>query len=585
MSGPSANDLVQTQSSKSTPPKAYPNYSTKSNITSSNTTTIASSRADNQSLQPLPPRSASDREILNSLKHSFKVDSGQYKHYEHQASMSSHSIQDLIDNSDNETNGAAMAGSARGLINQKLSELLDVPLQETKELPWPYNTENLGDLIKLQTEKEKTRQWEMKMDLGAKTTELLQLAKELGVDPDLIPLIFLSESVSSEHVSGQIIKLKAKPEEFVAQLSERSHKFHHQHHHTSDSHNIKRKHADTLLPSFSETTQSIQANGSLVSPLRSPDKSPVLAHRRIVSDGSDSSAGSILKTFVRERSSVDEAGTTTATATAHAPPNVSQANAMQKLDAQKNQGSPVHLRSSQHSPILSFPSHLVTSTQYPSYYPIPQAIPQPPPVPQTQHLPQPTPSSHLHRKSSALELESPYSRKRALSYQPIYPAATTNPTTTASTSSSQKQQPSLYASSSPPATANATATTNIHSYAAPGTHRFNSVPATTPAQQAGPIFASVSHSPQPYAPPQALPPAPYPPASSSSQKHKPQVPQVPSHHFEVPDSSKSVFKLERDLSPPTKKPKNGKGTANINFMITTPKNPPARKYNIPSKEK
>ncbi|ODV79979.1 uncharacterized protein CANTADRAFT_25746 [Suhomyces tanzawaensis NRRL Y-17324] len=58
--------------------------------------------------------------------------------------------------------------------------------------------------------------------------------------------------------------------------------------------------------------------------------------------------------------------------------------------------------------------------------------------------------------------------------------------------------------------------------------------------------------------------------------------QVPTHQFASESTSRSS--PQDDISPYKKQKSTGK-TNNINFMITTPKNPPARKYNNPNKEK
>lgn len=84
---------------------------------------------------------------------------------------------------------------------------------------------------------------------------------------------------------------------------------------------------------------------------------------------------------------------------------------------------------------------------------------------------------------------------------------------------------------------------------------------------------------------------PYAVRPSLPLPHPTQQPPVPSHQFQSndKDSSKSnIFRsaeIHEDNITTTKRHKSiGKSTS-INFMITTPKNPPARKYNNPSKDK
>lgn len=72
-----------------------------------------------------------------------------------------------------------------------------------------------------------------------------------------------------------------------------------------------------------------------------------------------------------------------------------------------------------------------------------------------------------------------------------------------------------------------------------------------------------------------------------SQQHQP----VPTHQFqkspELGSGKSTVFKVAdpHDDHTPNKKHKSSTKSNSINFMITTPKNPPARKYNNPHKEK
>ena len=70
----------------------------------------------------------------------------------------------------------------------------------------------------------------------------------------------------------------------------------------------------------------------------------------------------------------------------------------------------------------------------------------------------------------------------------------------------------------------------------------------------------------------------------------PPVPPVPSHQFQSTDGDNSRTNIFRtaeipDDTHPSKKQKSNSKNTSINFMITTPKNPPARKYNNTHKDK
>ncbi|CAI5755849.1 unnamed protein product [Candida verbasci] len=416
----------------------------------------------------------------------------------------------LIKNENHQETTKKTASTNKSIIDEKIFEILGLQSNIEHNNTWSYNAETLNELIKLKIEQERTKQDEVKKEFTMLTIELINLIKGLNLnDTDLFAYIFLSDSTTSEDLKNKINQLtKLNPKEFL-EIS--SHK----------SSGVKRKHSDTQLPSFSETTQSIKNQSStLVSPLRSPNKSPIISHhRRIVSDSSDSSL---------RNTKVHSPNPPPITNQLPLPPQYSTHNSNQNSNA-KNSNLNSQNHSQQHSPVIS---HQMAQVQpphaYPVYYQTPQSMAQPQPSTQDKTI-----------------LSSPYQQK----YQMVYNASSYPP---------PPQQVPYYVSTSPQLKP-------PHHQLPPQPHHQQYV-----FQQPPPLLQQI--------PPQ-------PPKQS-----------VPTHQFESPENnSRKSDHSHRDgaitpnvhntttTSKRHKNSKNNNGNS-INFMITTPKNPPARKYNNP-KEK
>lgn len=639
--------------------------------------------------------SPSNIDFLSSLK-KFKVDGTLYKHYGHQSLMHSQALQNIINNdsdnnnnSNNNTNINSGGGNDRAVgrvsssssisntksdqtkqsqeprtawtrdqLNQKLSKVLDIKLEDN-DLPWPYNTENLQSLINLQIEKEKTKQLETQKELNDKTKELLSLAKDMHISGDLIPYIFASEYIDTNTVAHSTDRLQNNPSAFISNLVHTSHGLAQGYTAT----NINRHHSDTQLPSFSETTQNIKAASAFVSPVRSPDKLPILTHRRVVSDSNSSESSMPSSSVAKPESTPERASLPVPTSSTFQP----------RIDLVLNRTSPSIHQSKRAQLQLQLP--VMAAGQYTPqslkshYYATPQAIP-PPPMPHApnqsfghsqgpahshnhdenhahnhaQYLPQPPPPQRLGSvpaQSTNNQTLSPYSPTYQVVYQQGYPPNNNNHNSISGTSSNFiPQSYPYYVNTSPsngaPQGYGIPTGTLIANNAASAAAPPNPLPPHHLQQQqllqqlqSALALAQPPPPPQPQPQPQlpqherqhpsaSMPlhppaigttghsyhssPQPIPSqapalasgaisktttsnissASSNTQKHK-----VPSHHFESPDSSKGkIFMHDKDNTPPSKKPRNSKNNGgNINFMITTPKNPPARKYNNPHREK
>ncbi|KAK6460075.1 hypothetical protein DFJ63DRAFT_338030 [Scheffersomyces coipomensis] len=492
--------------------------------------------------------SPSSQKFLSNLK-SFNIDRTKYKHYGHQSSMNAQSLTKIISEAQvkqeyNSSNNSPISNN-RIVIDERISQILGLPQQVTEEESfWPYNIDTLNEILRFKVEQEKTRQESIKSEFGTTAVELLKLAKSMNISGDLIPFLFISNAVSVDNLKVKIEKLKNEPQELIDELAQNSRELAPEISRFSSimSHNnntsietmasstsgnnvmgLKRKFSDTQLPSFSETAESIKAsNSSFVSPTtRSPNKSPTAGHRRVSSDTSEATKV-----------------TTSPPSKTHLP--------LPPTSYPQLQQQPSHQQQPQHySPDLQ-PQMAPQNTSYPVYY---------------------TPQPMVHPKDQAAGkvLGSPYSQK----YQPVL-YQTPGPHSVPPQSQPPQahyqgeyiaqppQQHYQYYIPSPP--------NNAGQYMIQGPGMVRMPPQQQPQQQRPP-------------PPHHIPPPP-------------QEQPVPTHQFQSPpDSSNNrgvpIFKsaeIHEDTSPYKKQRSSSKNTS-INFMITTPKNPPARKYNNPHKDK
>ena len=243
--------------------------------------------------------SPTDQKILSNLK-GFNIDRSAYKHYGHQSLLHGEALDKIIteakvstrrksmDEASNasqsnvketkHTNSIRWDASNRILIDQKISQILGLPPQAIdEESIWPYTAETLNEILRYKSEQEKTKQETIKNNFGETAIELLRLAKSLNVSGDLIPFLFVSNT-TIEELKSNINELKSDPNNFINKISKLVNTPNHynQDENTPSTNNGKRRYSESrLLPSFSETAESIKsANSTDVSPERSPNKLP-----------------------------------------------------------------------------------------------------------------------------------------------------------------------------------------------------------------------------------------------------------------------------------------------------------------------
>ncbi|KAG5420705.1 hypothetical protein I9W82_002586 [Candida metapsilosis] len=501
--------------------------------------------------------SPTNADLLSTLK-DFTVDKAKYKHYGHSSSMNAQTLEKIVHMKTPEQEGGATQSADKPKVEEEMARVLaGLPNTIEQKSSLPHNTDILSELIQLQIEQERTKQSVLKKEIGDTALQLFAIAKELNVNADLIPFLFASDSISAQGLNNQIEKLKQDPKGMINDLAENSRLS------ESELSRFKRKHSDTQLPSFSETAQSI-IGSNIVSPSRSPNKTPALAHRRVVSDSSDSTtkgsspanSGFLPLSFIVNSKESEQ------------PPE--QQSAPQGPQHSHTSSGATQSSSQQHSPSIQ-PSP--PPTTYPSsHYTTPQHIPQPPPPAaalQVQNLPLPPATGQVHTQpTSSKDMSnsgSPHLPKYPIIHPHAYPHGGPNYI--------PPQYP--YYVTTSPTTYNHHAYTNASAVGSPPQLQ-------PPPQQLQPSLQDSSplhqhhHSPSGRTSPRPI----QKPHHHSTAKHP-----VPTHQFESTDSKKIVFKSVEDDAPASKRQKNSKQAGSINFMITTPKNPPARKYNNPHKEK
>lgn len=528
--------------------------------------------------KPTDPKGPSPNTRLLTNLRSFNIDRSKYKHYGHQSLMTAQTLEEIIKDTKSKVQKKELTSptsptssppspstdlhtvkptethSHRNLIDDSIASILGIPASSGAPVKWPYNTETLHEIVKLKIEQEKTKQVTVKQEFGSTIIELLKLAKSMNINGDLIPLLFVDnvsddiESYTHHHHHQSNLNNKSNIEELkvkIQQLQENPENLDlligkNLHDSQTPRSSVKRKYSEgSQLPSFDETAEKLKipsqpqtstsnSRSGAVSPLRSPEKLPHIAtHRRIVSDNSDT----LRETKLTSSPSLQ---------------SLKWTNQLQKHLPNLSESHSVHSHTSQPPQ-----PHL-----YPVYYtPLPPkgTIGQPPP-------PGSGPEQSESHTASSTVLGSPYSQK----YQPILytPLSQFQPGTSGAAYISQQQPPQYH-------------------YYVP------SPPSNQPPPQQQPPQQPSQQLPQQH--PQYLV------ASGSQPIPMGMVPGYPPGQqiqYQVSDMERGAVKYQPakvEEAPPVHAPKKHKSTSSkpsgINFMITTPKNPPAKKYNNTNKDK
>lgn len=499
--------------------------------------------------------------LLTNLR-SFNVDRTKYKHYGSQSLMSTQTLEEIIKDSKSKPTTSKkdpispasptssppspstdlhklQAGDLhRNLIDDSIADLLGLPSTSGGSVHWPYSSDTLSEIVRLKIEQEKTKQVTVKQELGSTIIELLKLARSMNINGDLIPLLFVNntpdEVETYTHHSYPHIDTKANIEELKAKIRQLQDDPENLDHlitaktmQETPRSSIKRKYSEGShqLPSFDETAEKLRISVPAPS---TGSVSPLRSPEKLPPPPTHRRIVSDNSETLRESRHLASS------------PSLQSVKGMEKSLANVSEPQSHPSQSSQH--------HL-----YPVYYTpinpkgvISQPPPPPPPPgsgsgsggPQSDH-------SETHTASSTV-LGSPYSQK----YQPV-----------------------IY---------------------------------HTPQTQFQPGYATLQQPPQYY-----FVPSPPPPQQQQGQQH-PQylvapgsqpipmglVPGYPSGQqiqYQVSDMERGPVKYHQviepvhDPTPPTHASKKHKPTASklsgINFMITTPKNPPAKKYNNTNRDK
>lgn len=463
------------------------------------------SPTDSESITKEKKPSPSNPEFVSNWKN-FNVGDTKYIHHGHLSLIASSALKsETKAKPEKLSSPITKVSSNKIIIDKTISNMLGLSEETIEEKSiWPYKMETLNGIISLKIEEEKTKQENIKKDLANTAIELLTLAKSLNVPGELISYLFISDSVTSDSLNATISKIRNETHQlFLKDLSEKS---------KMDSIiGIKRKHSST----------SIKSSGSaLVSPLRSPKKLPLeIAHRRIVSDGSDEISNKSMSKMSSppQPPSLPLPLPPTSVHNQQPPPQL-----LPSLQFVTHPGTQNQLQLHVHLP--SLPQQLVPP-MYPIFY-TPQQYNQQ----QSQLTQQPHSLPNTTQDGSGKVQDSPFAQK----YQVVYPGPYTGGPNFV------HQQYPYYVSSSPAQAS--------QQYIIP------------------PVVG------QPHLQQQQL--STQPPAQPKQQQP------VPSHHFESPD--KTTGKSEDDTTP-NKRHKNSKGGSINFMITTPKNPPKKRYNNSSSK--
>ncbi|CAH2350440.1 hypothetical protein CLIB1423_01S10154 [[Candida] railenensis] len=532
--------------------------------------------------------SPTNQRLMSDLK-TVKIDRSQYRHYGHQSSMTSQSLEQIISEGkrkeeeeaeakkklikdedkkseekekvkDTETKGdkeifpelklekekskdiepistivsdtpatastavSAVPSSNSSGVQLSIADLLNINSNQ----PLPYSIDTIHEIIKLKTEQEITKQIEIKNELAHSTLELLKYAQNLKISPELIPILFVGNNAVNE-VKANLQRLQVDPQAMMKQIEDQARK-------SAGSSGIssrreKRHEKTSSLPSISDmgkpSTYKIGQPGattrvpstthsSLVSPLRSPNRSPDLTHKKYKSDASETS------------------------------PYLSNTKpVLLPLPGSNYQNSSHPQQQLQSHPQLS-------PMQYPLYYNSP-----PGPGVDSKYLGSPYSQKQSQSATKSQQSSPPqrnlYPQQQQASQQHLQHA---------------HQQPQYYYSQKQPP-------------------QYQYYMATTPPQGPQYIMRQVPMGGQ-YPPamaaqvaPDAVGPGGAVTSGSVTHSGPSAAPNTESEKNKVPGGGSILRfdKAEPEDQPPTKKAKSIPKTSGINFMISTPENPPAKKYN------
>lgn len=493
---------------------------------------------------------SNSKKFLSSLK-SFSIDKSNYKHF----TPSSMHFESIINENDNQN----IKSSNKFIIDKFISEILNLPKQTiTDESVWPYNLQTLNEILRFKVEQEKTKQELIKSEYFSTNLQILKLINLMNIDQNLLPLIFNHDENSVKVLQFKLNELKSSNHSNIHDLDYKHYQF------SKDSSfepKIK-PNTKSFEPSELTNTNLTETTTSFDTTLRKKSDS---IDKPVHDSKIDYKNGDSKRKYSDTLPSFSQ---TTESIKSMAGSPILQSP--QEEYHRKKSTSSISSKGSKHSP-PHYHLQLPTPPQPLSKYSntSPQIQPRLPPNVYKVYYGPP-----LNESSS--------------SQHPLHPQATVGATATAATTTTA-------ATASSSSTATSSNSNNSHAS--------NNNPSSSPYSQSYPGGIIYQAQPPPgYVIPQFhyfIPSTPNNDINSSNQSpfmmppsnmapiRSTTKPPVPSHQFQIndQDSNKSnIFRsaeIYDDTVVSSKRQKSGSKSTNINFMITTPKNPPARKYNNP----
>lgn len=476
--------------------------------------------------------SPTNQKLLSELQ-TIKIDRSKYHHYGHGSLMTSKSLEKIIQ-------------EAKDRDEKDKEQALDKGLKiETENLPVPAS-QDLENKSNTTTPIEKYIADILNVDvdsMGKYSTETINEIIKLKTEQEVTKRELIKNELAgttmellklakSLNLSPEIIpfiflsdtKTEELREKLYKLLSETELVVKRITEEAAASEGRKRKISSSILPSFSETEENIKRTTRPASPVRSPTRLPsLLVHRRVRSDTSEKDASPLM-----------------------------------------TNPKPVLLP----LPLTSYQS---LPPQYPLYYNV-----SPPGTeskflgsPYTQKQPQHLPSQPVVVQQPPLQLQPlqivsqllPPQNSKQLNQLPPQQALQLSPQRYLFTRQQQQLQPPLQQQQQQPQ--------QLQQYGGayvPQKSPYQYYATTTPPK--GGVQYLIPPVPSIGAPLVGAPIAP--PSTTSTESEKSKVP-----------GGGSILRFDKEETeePPTKKLKQTSKSSNINFMITTPENPPAKKYN------
>lgn len=229
-----------------------------------------------------PPSHARTHSFITNLK-SFNIDpASKYKHYGHLLLLNARAVESLMaePQSPSLNQEHPPADPARTVIDEAISAVLGIPPQIlAADAVWPYTSDTLNEIVRYKAEQERTRQESLRHDSTVAALELLRTARSMNMSAETLVSLFNDSSIEALTAKRHHLQRSASNSEVVDPCG-------------GDGASCRRRGSDSRILQGGagngdpDVPRAKSRSASMLT-TRSLSKLPPLVHRRVRSDGSD----------------------------------------------------------------------------------------------------------------------------------------------------------------------------------------------------------------------------------------------------------------------------------------------------------